>query len=49
MGEAAEEAGVVDLPGQFVIGLFGLILFFVGHGLGGVRLPFLLYEEKNRG
>jgi hypothetical protein len=24
-------------------------LFFVGHGLGGVRLPFLLYEEKNRG
>jgi hypothetical protein len=24
-------------------------LFFVGHRLGGVRLPSLLYGEKNRG
>ena len=39
VAKPAHEPGVIDLAGRFVIGLFGFLLFFVGHRLGGMRLP----------
>jgi hypothetical protein len=54
MGEATDQPGVVDFADRVFIplagiGVFGLVLLFVRHALGGVRLPSLLYGSEIRG